>query len=239
MLRRLREWMGDRRAPGGVRRVLPWYVNDTLGEREREEVERWLAGEPGAAEDLASWQRLHAAVQSLPLQEPPAPLRGRVLAQVAGSGVPRVPQVRSWALGVALSLVVLLLLWGVARPGIVLQWEVHARTVTAFRIYRAPAGSGEFELLREVEARPEEREYTYVDLRSVPVQTYVYRVEGVGAAGQLLRSAAVTISGQEALPAQVAVILVSLAAGWGGIVLTEFTGFGRMRLVGTDSKLNC
>jgi hypothetical protein len=206
-----------------VRRVLPWYVNDTLGEREREEVERWLAGEPGAAEDLASWQRLHAAVQSLPLQEPPAPLRGRVLAQVAGSGVPRVPQVRSWALGVALSLVVLLLLWGVARPGIVLQWEVHDGPVERFRVYRAPMGAGSFVLLDEVPAQPEERVYVYVDSWVLPLSAYVYRVEGIGQGEEVVHSPSISARGIEMLPKLLLVLLGGVVSGYVAHTVTLFS----------------
>jgi hypothetical protein len=118
-----------------------------------------------------------------------------------------------------LSLVVLVLLWAVVRPGIVLQWEVNTGPVTTFRIYRAPVGSADFELVREVAAAPGERVYTYVDPRALPGRTYVYQVEGVGAAG-LVRSGAVTISGLEALPGQVAVILIGLTVGCGGALST-------------------
>jgi hypothetical protein len=209
------------------RQLLPWYVNGSLSAREQRVVERWLAEETGAAEELAAWQRLRTAVHDQPRQEPPAAVRRRVMAQAASrrrsQTAPRT-QRRTWAWGAALSLVVLVLLWAVVRPGIVLQWEVNTGPVTTFRIYRAPVGSADFELVREVAARPGERAYTYVDPRALPGRTYVYRVEGVGAAG-LVRSAAVTISGLEALPAQVAVVLVSLLVGYGLLTVAEVRKF--------------
>jgi hypothetical protein len=204
------------------RQLLPWYVNGSLSEREERVVERFLAQEPGVKEELAAWQRLRAAVHDQPQREPPAAVRQRVMAQAASRRrSQRAPRRRTWAWGAALSLVVLVLLWAVVRPGIVLQWEVNTGPVTTFRIYRAPVGSADFELVREVAAEPGEEEYAYVDPRALPGRTYVYRVEGVGATGRLFSSVAITISGREALPVQVSVVLLSLMVGCAGKMLVQ------------------
>jgi hypothetical protein len=209
------------------RQLLPWYVNGSLSAREQRVVERWLAEETAAAEELAAWQRLRTAVHDQPQREPPAAVRRRVMAPAASRRrAQRAPRRRTWVWGAALSLVVLVLLWAVVRPGIVLQWEVNAGPVTEFRIYRAPVGSADFELVREVAARPGERAYTYVDGGLLPLRTYVYQVEAVDPGGGLVSSPLITASAVEALPAQLAVILTSLSVGWALILLAQIVPSG-------------
>ncbi len=207
--------MSKKQGSQDMRALLPWYVNGTLGERERRAVERWLQEEPRAADELAAWQQLRAAVAEQPLQAPSSAVRRRVLAGIAAR--PR----RAWAWGAAWGLLALLLLWSVLRPGIILQWSVSDGPMTAFRIYRAPADGGEFELLVEVDARPGEWQYTYADVRLLPLQSYVYRVEGVGPGGQVSYSRPIAASGLEALPLQLAVLLASLAVGYGAAMLVQ------------------
>lgn len=209
------------------RELLPWYVSGTLSPRERRVVERWMAQEPGAEEELIAWRQLRAAVHDQPRREPAATVRQRVMAQVASrtrSGP--APQRGIWAWGAALSLVVLVLLWAVVRPGIVLRWEVNAGPMTAFRVYRAPVGSADFELVREVAAQPGERAYTYVDAGLLPLRTYVYQVEAVEMGGERVRSTHITASARQALPAQLGLVLISLSVGCGLVLLAQFVPFG-------------
>jgi hypothetical protein len=212
----LRKWFSK-----DPRELLPWYINGTLGQRERRVVERWLVEEPGAAEQLAAWRHLRAAVHDQPRREPPAAVRQRLMLQVASHQPQRLLQRRMWIWGAVLSLVVLVVLWVVVRPGIVLQWEVNPGAVTAFRVYRAPVGSADFELLRQVAARPGDREYTYVDARPMPLQTYVYQVEAVEQEGDVVSSPRITASALEALPAQLGVIFISLSVGYALVFLAR------------------
>lgn len=211
-----RRGAGEQGNRSALRELLPWYVNGTLGVKERQAVERWLREDPQAAAELADWQRLQAALAGQPLRAPSPALRRQVLTRAHGA--PARPFLPGWAWGVALAVVALALLWFAVRPGVVLQWSVNDGPLSAFRVYRAPVGSGDFVLLDELPARPDARQYTYVDARLLPWQDYVYRVEGVGQAGAL-SSPAITVRGLEALPAQAAVLLASLFVGCAAALL--------------------
>jgi len=208
--------MLGKRSHKGPRELLPWYVNGTLGADERQAVERWLRDDPQAAAELADWQRWQAALSGQPLYAPAPALRRQVLTRVHGA--PARPLLPAWAWGAALAVVALALLWFAIRPGAVLQWSVTDGPMSAFRVYRAPVGCADFVLLDELPARSDARQYTYVDVRLLPWQDYVYRVEGVGAVGAVT-SPTVTVRGLEALPAQAAVLLASLFVGCGAALL--------------------
>jgi hypothetical protein len=130
----------------------------------------------------------------------------------------------AWAWGGVLALAVVLLLWGSIQPGIVLRWSVDNVPLTAFRVYRAAAGSTDFELVQEVPAEPDAQQYTYVDPLLVPGRTYVYRVEGVGPGSKSVFSQAVVASAIEALPGQLAILLIGLAGGYVTVFLMPRLG---------------
>jgi hypothetical protein len=109
---------------------------------------------------------------------------------------------------------------------------VDGGTPTAFRIYRAPAGSADFGLLGEVPAEPEVQQYAYVDARPWQAQTYVYRVEAVGAAGQAAASRAITVNATDALPSQLGILLMSLAVGCAAVALVQRWRIAGWGLVG-------
>ena len=198
---------------------MPWYVNGTLSAAQRRAVKRQRDHLPEIAAELAEWQRLHTAVRTQPQQKPAPAVWQRVMAKVGPSrstqrqaaALPRL----TWAWGGALALAIMLLLWIGIQPGIVLRWSVDGTPLTAFRVYRAAAGSTDFELVREVPAQVDARQYTYVDPLPVPGQTYVYRVEGVGPDSRSTYSQAVAASAIEALPGQLAILLTGLLGGYG------------------------
>jgi len=205
--------------------LLPWYTNGTLTPAEREAVERWLRQTPEAPDKLAGWQQLRAAVTGQVQQTPPPSVWRRVMARVRAKDASH-QQTRTlprltWAWGAALAMVALILLWGIIQPGIVLQWSVSDGPLSAFRVYRAPVGSADFDLLHEVPARPGMRQYTYVDVRPWPTQTYVYRVEGVRQGGRSALSQAITANALDALPGQLAILFTSLVIGYGGVILVQ------------------
>jgi hypothetical protein len=125
------------------------------------------------------------------------------------------------AWGTAVALAVLVVLWTLLQPGIQLQWAVDGGTPAAFRIYRAPAGSADFGLLGEVPAEPAVQAYSYVDARLWPAQTYMYRVEAVGAEGEAAASRAITADARTVLPAQLAILLTSLIVGCAAVVVVQ------------------
>jgi hypothetical protein len=119
----------------------------------------------------------------------------------------------SWALSAALTVATLALLWLAVRPGVALRWTVTGETPTAFRIYRAEAGSSNYYWIDEVQADPFRREFVYSDTFLFPGKAYSYKIEAVGRGGVIAVSRSVAASPLSALPGQLAVLLTSLLVG--------------------------
>lgn len=220
----------SRRLSKRVKELLPWYVNGTLRAAERKAVERQRDRLPEIAARLAEWQELYAAVRTQPEQKPASPVWRHTMARVrslysTGRQVDALPR-PTWAWGGVLALAIIVLLWGSIRPGIVLRWSVDNVPVSAFRVYRAAAGSSDFELVHEIAAKADAQQYTYVDPLPVPGQTYVYRVESVGPGSQSTFSRAVVASAIEALPGQLAILLTGLIGGYGAVSLISQVRIG-------------
>src|SRR5512143_3540697 len=199
--------------------LLPWYINHTLPKVEQSMVEDRVRRMP---QTLNAWQAVRAATLSQPSRVPSTDARRRILAQARViSHARRVPRWLPVLSGVVLAVLALLLLWNIVQPGIGLQWSVNGAVPVAFRIYRAPAGSDDFEIVREVPAQSGTFDYTFVDTTLWPGQAYQYRVEAVNAE---TASATVDANGADVLPTQLAIILSSLLIGVAGAyVLRELT----------------
>ena len=150
--------------------------------------------------------------------------RARVMARVtrgAQAAQPSAPAWLSWAWSAGIAVAVLLVLWILVQPGIALEWSVEPDGLSTFQIYRAPAGSSDYRLVSQVPAQSSAQAYTLVDVLVLPWQTYVYRVEGVSQQGQVAYSPAITSSAWDVLPYQLAILLVSLAAGYVAMALAR------------------
>jgi len=192
--------------------LLPFYLNDTLSVTEKQAVEEWLRREPEQQANLATLRRVYSAASGRPQTAPSPAVRQRLIAQMRTTRQLRsVPRWLPWAGGFALAVTLLIALWLIVQPGISLQWTADG-PVTAFRVYRAPVGSDNFELMYATPAQPNAQEYTYIDTLIWPSQTYVYRVEGIGQ-NQPAVSRAITANGQGALPGQIMIVFTSLMAG--------------------------
>ena len=194
--------------------LAPWAVNHSLTEAEQRAVEEAVRQQPDRARELTAWQQVRSAALSQP-QRPPAPLvRQRVLAQARAqrASLPfKAPSRWLPALsGVILALLTLAVLWNVVQPGIGLQWSVNGSVPAAFRIYRAPLGSDRFEIVREVPARANTLDYSFVDTTLWPGQAYQYRIEAVSPEAA---SATIAASGSDVLPLQLAIVFSSLLIG--------------------------
>ena len=172
-----------------IESLLPLYESGALDEETRARVETWLRAHP---EEAARLRRLHALKQVVQAEPQPAPpgdvlpsLRARVRRAPQLRPVPRWLQVL-W--GMALALACALLLWGAWHPGIRLQWRASGEAWTAFRVYRAPAGTTDFRLLAELPVSDSATVYRYTDSRVWPGKDYVYRVEAVTARGNVVLS---------------------------------------------------
>ncbi|MBN1262468.1 MAG: hypothetical protein JXB35_17440 [Anaerolineae bacterium] len=202
--------------------LLPWYVNGTLSGTESQEVEALLENDAHARAEANAWATLRKAVQAQPAAPPSAALRARVMAAIrASENRPLVPHwfTRVWA--TILTLTVLLFLWGLVQPGVQLQWSTGGNGAAAFRIYRAPAGSNDFDLLYESLNPPAAWEYRYVDTELWHGQRYAYRIEVVNVLGRQISSDVIRPAPLAALPGQLAVLFTSLCMGYVGLTFIE------------------
>jgi hypothetical protein len=192
--------------------LLPWSVNHSLIEAEQDTVEDAMRQQPAQAQALnTAWQQVRAAASSQPQRVPTAAVRQHVLAQArAQSQFKAQPRWLPVLSGILLAVLTLAVLWNVVQPGIGLQWSVNGSVPAAFRVYRAPLGSDRFEIVREVPARPNTLDYSFIDTTLWPGQAYQYRIEAVNHEAM---SATIAASGSDVLPLQLAIVFSSLLIG--------------------------
>lgn len=205
--------------------LLPAYINSTLNPVQRKVVAFWLDRDETARKTAENLKTLQSAVQRQPKHTAPAAVFGRIQTQIqnqqaTSKSISHKMPIQRTALGVPvllLSLVALLLattvIWQALPPGIVLQWSVEGQMPEAFRVYRAEvnsrtAASAHFKLLEELPAAEAGQKYTFTDFRLLPNQNYIYRVEGLDAAGRPAASQTISGQGIDALPGQLAILLV-------------------------------
>lgn len=203
-----------------LRECLPAYLNDSLSASQRRQVEAWLERSHTARAELAAWQKLQGAVRGQSLARPSADVRARLMGRIEQDArqSPARPVFRGLSFnalaGAALTLIVLALLWFAVQPGVALQWTLEGAGVASFNIYRAVQGSDDFTLLAEIPAQRGAERYRFVDVRLWPGRAYVYRVEGVGQAGEIAASQSIASGPLAALPGQLAILFTSLVIGY-------------------------
>jgi hypothetical protein len=191
--------------------LLPWLANHTLSETEQQAAQDVVRRQPAAANELAGWHQVRAAALSQP-QRPPSPaVRQRLLAQTRAQAQPRsLPRWLPGLSGILLAVLTLAVMWNIVQPGIGLQWSVDGSVPAAFRVYRAPLGSDRFEIVREVPARANSLDYSFIDTTLWPGQTYQYRIEAINHEAM---SAIIAANGSDVLPAQLVIVVSSLMIG--------------------------
>ena len=211
---------------------LPLFLNDRLDVERRQILEEWLQSDDQAMQELESWREIRVAVTGrahrTPLQKVWVELEERIDRDLQRASIPRRVGISFASLltGFALALVSLLVLWLAIRPGVLLHWSISEPAPVSYRIYRAPANSGEFVLVKEVHGKPGVQDYSYLDSLFVPGSAYIYRIEGVNPANVPLFSQAVHSSTSGALPGQVAILIASILVGLlaGGLVQQRTAG---------------
>ncbi len=203
--------------------LLPWYITQTLPNDEREAVETWLKTQPNATDQLAAVSALRSSISAQSKLAPSPLVRQQLLAQISVQqpGTQRLARYLArpaWLIGSAVAFVLLVVLWLVVQPGIALQWSVAGTGASAYRVYRAPVDSQEFNLLSEIPAQHDAQAYSFTDITSLPGQTYTYVIEAVTSTGQTTLSPLAVGHGLDVLPAQLALILTSLVAGTAAMV---------------------
>jgi hypothetical protein len=212
---------------------LPAYINGSLNPAQHRIIAFWLKRDEHAQITAENLRTLQTAVQRQPRRQPSPAALGKIQAQIRSKQAASTQTTlrRTPLLKPALSFPVLLLsivtlilaatvIWQSLPPGIVLQWSVEGQTPEMFRVYRAEttsdqiAADTQFKLLEEVPAAGRVRDYTFTDVRMLPGQNYVYRVEGLTAAGQPAASQTITGRANDALPGQLAMLLVLVFCGY-------------------------
>lgn len=200
--------------------LLPWYVNHTLSAAERDAVETWLKTLPDAVERLNAIDDLRSTINAQPKISPSPRVRQQLLAQIrTRQRAPRLLARPTWLIGPVVAVLLLVALWMVVQPGIALHWSVAGTGASAYRVYRAPVDTEQFNLISEIPARNDAQAYSFTDVTSLPGQTYTYVIEAVTESGQTTRSPLAVGRGLDVLPAQLALILTSLVAGAAAILL--------------------
>jgi len=203
--------------------LLPWYVNHTLTPEEARVVEDWLRADPARQGQLAALRQTRQAVAAHPQPAPSPRVRAAVLTQVQ-SRRPRssIGLRLSWVWGTVTAVALLCVLWLIIQPGLAVEWHIQGQGASAFRVYRAPVGSAQFELIHEVAARPNQYAYAVTDLSPLPGQVYTYLIEAVTPDGHPIISQSVIGNGLDALPAQLALLLTSAVAGYSLMLFARF-----------------
>lgn len=81
--------MSQSHPPGASEDDLHAYVDGQLAPYRRSEIERWLAGNPAAAAEVAGWQRQNERIRAAFAAEPPQADDARRLAEFARARPPR------------------------------------------------------------------------------------------------------------------------------------------------------
>jgi len=220
-----------------IQGILPDYCNNSLNPIQRRFVDLWLVYDPTVRQHLEGLQKLSSAVRGQAERQPDPKILQLVQAQISSQygSEPLLDRRRKWAVGLAgitaLALVIVFV-WQLLPPGITLQWSVGSGRPETFRIYRAAitevaANTGrDFQLIRELQADADAPEYSYLDIQSLPGQSYVYRVDVIDASGDVADSRTVTGSGLAALPGQLTILLVTII---GGLLVWSLSISGRFQ----------
>jgi len=201
--------------------LLPWYINETLSDREKTSVEMLIQVDPDAKLDYQSTQRASQVIRTQDFHVPSNHVRKQLLALVHEQPSRSKIKFHNWLWGAPIMLLISIILWLIVQPGTLLRWSINGDTPATFRIYRAPVGSTQFVLIDELKATPQQPSYQYADLLVVPGQTYQYMIEIRDQNGITIRSQAAISNSQMTFAAQIALLLTSLIFTFGIIKITQ------------------
>ncbi len=174
-------------------------------------------------EELVSWEELRTAVAGQTAVAPSPSVERELLARVRVHEAQRLvppPTWETWAWGIAIALLVAALLWGLLKPGVVLEWSVEEGAVTSFEIHRADVKTRDFTLYERFEVERPAELYRYVDALVWPGRTYVYRIKAL--IGETAVSGQeIIVRGSLALPGQLSVLLTGAMLGYAAIILMQ------------------
>jgi hypothetical protein len=202
---------------------LPAFVNGTLDPIRRRAIEIRLRYDQPFRNEIARLRQIQADIKMQESKIVPAGVLLRIQQQIQNQAAPPLETVntdfglRTIGRPFLVSLILLILFALAATlyampPGIMLEWSVEGEAPSSFRIYRAVTGGAnlasvsDYTLLSEIPAEIDGESYVFTDIRPLPGQTYLYRVDAVGDNGLLAISQSVVGRGFDALPGQLASI---------------------------------
>jgi hypothetical protein len=200
-----------RRKP--LRWLITRYIKGSQPVKEPGIVDPSTQHDDRTSDDVKNFDLIRTVTINQPLVEPSPLVRQRIMTLIHESDIVIAPRYRvEWNViaGSFLTLIILVLLWLTARPGMALQWSLEHDGISIFRIYRAAQGSNQFELLKEIPAQTNQLQYRFVDSILIPGKDYRYRVEGVRSNGVSTFSQVVDGSFLDLLPGQLALLLSSI-----------------------------
>lgn len=203
---------------------IPWYVNKSLPAKESIEIEKEVNRDTHARDQKTAWEQIQTALINQPIKNPPPIVEQRVFASIHESSI-KVTQKRygGWEFlsGILLTVSILIILWLAIQPGVVLQWSSKPDGVIAYRIYRTTKINNQFELIKEIPFRSGNQQYNFVDCLLYPGQKYLYKVEEVHSNGKISSSPIVNGHSEDVFPAQLALLVTSIIAGFGLVIFTK------------------
>jgi len=200
--------------------LIPWYLNGTLSEKELDEVDDFVTNDPEGKFALDEWMRIRLLVHSEERKLPPEGIEVRIFDRIRSQSAEQLGLFHPYALG--LSLVILVLLWAIIRPGVILRWKVADDEIISFRIFRSEQSGNNYRFLDELPVGDSGTVYSYVDLFIWPLNDYIYYVEGINATGSSSISQVISSPALIALPGQLALICASFFIGYGIVLLIRY-----------------
>jgi hypothetical protein len=200
--------------------LLPWFVNNTLDERETRSIEAWLLEDPDARAKRDSMQEMARTIALQKTATPSIQVRNNIIT-IIEKPTKGLNGFRRWLLGVPLAILFFALLWVITQPGHQLEWSVQGGDAVAFRIYRTSSDETNFEFVEELPATPSKNVYEFSDPIVIPGQKYRYLVEAVDQNGIISTSQITVNDSMLVFTAQFAILLTSFFLAFGIITLIE------------------
>jgi hypothetical protein len=202
--------------------ILPWYINKTLTENEKNSVEFWIQQNPKGQQEYQTAHRISQITKTQEEYEPSKEVKTRIFSQIQqkkSTARQYSPNTLIW--GGPILVLIFILLWLIIQPGTQLQWSTIGSTPASFRIYRAAAGSEQFELIEELPASSHHNSYYYSDFLLVPGQNYQYIIEVRDQWGNTSLSQVAMSDSMMILASQIALLLTSFMLTFGLITIMQ------------------
>jgi len=214
-----------------AKKIIPWYIKNTLSDIEKKTVEIWIQRDPNARIHHKSIQQLSKALHTQTSQVPSPEINALLLIQVKKQPIQSKNNIYPWLWSGPTMLLIFILLWLIVQPVTQLQWSTNGNAPELFRIYRSQTGDGQYQLIEELPAIPSKQIYQYSDLIVVPGRNYQYIIEVRDQSGNTSLSQTVMSNSLMTFAAQISILITSIVLTFGLVALTlEVKSFPQLQL---------